>query len=77
MADMIQIEERLAIVEAGLVRVQEQLGLNPSAGNWVARIAGSLADVPEDEYQQFLGYCRAVRDDISNSEWFPELRSEG
>ncbi len=37
MAELIQIEERLAIVEAGRGGVQIQLGLTPPVGNWVER----------------------------------------
>jgi hypothetical protein len=33
----------------------------PTAENWVEEISGSLADIPEDDYQEFLEHCRAVR----------------
>src|SRR5262245_3069062 len=29
--------------------------------NWVDQVSGSLADMPEEEYQRFLECCRAVR----------------
>lgn len=60
-ADLAQIEERLSSVEAGLAKIQQQLGLAPAGSNWVERVAGSLADIPDDDYQQFLECCRAVR----------------
>ena len=65
-----QIEQRLALVEASLSQLQEKLGLAPSAPNWVEAVSGSLADIPEEDYQQFLECCRAVRnaDSISAAE---------
>jgi hypothetical protein len=68
MADMMQIEQRLATLEVGLAQIRKQLGLTNSTGNWVDRVAGSLADLPEDEYQRFLECCRAVRDGATNNE---------
>jgi hypothetical protein len=59
--DMIQIEQRLSSLEAGLSQVQQKLGLAPSGGNWVEDVSGSLADIPEEDYQRFLDCCRAVR----------------
>jgi hypothetical protein len=60
-ADIAQIEQRLLSVEAGLSEVQRKLGLPVSGANWVEQVAGSLADIPEEDYQQFLDHCRAVR----------------
>jgi len=60
-ADLVQIEQRLSSVEAGLAEVQKRLGLSPSSANWVDAVSGSLADMPEVDYQQFLDCCRAVR----------------
>jgi hypothetical protein len=59
--DIVQIEKRLSIVEAALAQVQQKLRLAPSPANWVDQVSGSLADVPEEDYQQFLDCCRAVR----------------
>lgn len=55
------IEQRLSLVEAGLSQVQQRLGIVSSPANWVEQVAGSLADIPEVEYQQFLECCRAIR----------------
>ncbi len=60
-ADTAQIEQRLAKVEATLIQVQQQLGLAPSRANWVEQVSGSLSDIAEEDYQQFLDCCRAVR----------------
>ena len=46
--------------------VQEKLGLVPSGTNWVEQVSGSLADIPEDDYQQFLECCRAVRGGVTD-----------
>ena len=59
--DITQIEHRLASVETALTQVQERLGLAPTGINWVEQVSGSLEDIPEDDYQQFLECCRAVR----------------
>ncbi len=59
--DITQIEHRLSSVEMALTQVQEKLGLVPAGANWVEQISGSLTDIPEDDYQQFLECCRAVR----------------
>jgi hypothetical protein len=66
--DIAQIDKRLSSVEDALTRVQQKLGLAPSSRNWVEHVSGSLADIPEDDYQQFLQCCRAVRDDGSAEE---------
>lgn len=60
-ADTAHIEQRLTSLEAALTQVQRKLGLAPSATNWVDEVSGSLADIPEADYQQFLDCCRAVR----------------
>lgn len=57
----LQIEQRLLSVEAALSQVQKRLGLTPLTANWVEEISGSLADIPEEDYQRFLDCCRAVR----------------
>lgn len=68
--DIVQIEQRLTLVEAALTQVQQKLGLSPQPSNWVESVAGSLVDIPEEDYQLFLDYCRAVRngDSISDAE---------
>jgi hypothetical protein len=60
-ADLAQIEQRLTSVEAALAQLQQKLALAPSSTNWVEQISGSLADIPDEDYQHFLDYCRAVR----------------
>lgn len=72
-AELAQMERRLAWVEAALAQVQQQLGQAPSGANWVERVSGSLADIPEEDYQRFLDCCRAVRsgDPISEAEGPP------
>ena len=62
------IEQRLSSVEAGLIEVQQRLGIAPTAGNWVEGVSGSLADIPDEDYLEFLECCRAVR----NGEPIPE-----
>lgn len=66
-ADIAELEQRLTSVEAALGQVQQKLGLMPPAANWVEQVSGSLADIPEDDYQQFLDCCRAVRDGTANA----------
>jgi hypothetical protein len=56
-----EIEKRLSSAEAALTQVQQKLGIGPSQENWVEQVSGSLADIPEEDYQQFLECCRAVR----------------
>jgi hypothetical protein len=59
--DITEIDQRLSSVEAALTQVQQKIGLVPASGDWVEQISGSLADISEDDYQQFLDCCRAVR----------------
>ncbi len=60
--DMVQIEQRVATLEAALAQVQSRLGITAAPGaNWVEQVSGSLADVSEEDYQQFLECCRTVR----------------
>jgi hypothetical protein len=65
--EIAQIESRLATVESALTDVKQKLGLAPLTGNWVDQISGSLADIPEDDYQRFLEHCRAIRAESENS----------
>jgi prefoldin subunit 5 len=67
-ADMEQIEQRLSTLEASLSEVQRRVGLLPTAGNWVEQVSGSLADIPEEDYHEFLKQCRAVRNGDSASD---------
>jgi hypothetical protein len=60
-ADLPQLEQRLAAVEATLAQVQQKFGVSPSAANWVEAVSGSMVDIPEEDYQLFLDCCRAVR----------------
>jgi hypothetical protein len=58
--DNAEIEQRLSSAEAAISQVQQRLGITPST-NWVEQVSGSLADIPDDDYQKFLECCRAVR----------------
>jgi len=72
-SDIAQFDQRLTSLEAALAQVQRRLGLAPSSANWVEQVAGSLADITEEDYLQFLECCRAVRngDSISAAEEEP------
>jgi hypothetical protein len=59
--DLAEMEKRLTAVEMVLTQLQQRLGFVPRPGNWVEQISGSLADIPEEDYQKFLECCRAVR----------------
>ena len=65
--DIAQIEQRLTSVEAALIQVRQRLGIVPPASDWVEQISGSLADIPDEDYQTFLNCCRAVRSGEDNS----------
>jgi hypothetical protein len=66
--DIAQIDKRLSSVETALAEVQQKLGLTSSSANWVEQVAGSLAEIPEDDYQQFLQCCRTARNEDSAQE---------
>jgi hypothetical protein len=66
--DISQIEQRLSTVESGLNQVRQKLGLVPTGANWVEQIAGSLADLSDDEFQRFLDCCRAARAGVASEE---------
>lgn len=68
--DILQIEQRLSAVETALTQVRQKLGLAPSPASWVEQISGSLAHIPEDDYQKYLECCRTVRngDRVSEAE---------
>lgn len=68
MPDLVEIEHRLAVVEAGLNRVQSKLKMTPPGKNWVDEVSGSLADLPDEDYRRYLEHCRAARDSISAGE---------
>jgi hypothetical protein len=66
--DLVQLEQRLSAVETALSQVRQKLGLSSAPANWVEQVAGSLADIPEEDYQKFLDCCRAVRNGVSISD---------
>jgi hypothetical protein len=59
--DIAQLDQRLSSVEVALPQLQKKLGMPPGASNWVEQISGSLADIPDEDYQVFLECCQAVR----------------
>jgi len=59
--DVAQLEQRVATLEVALAQVQRKLAMSPSATSWVEQVSGSLADIPEEDYQHFLESCRAIR----------------
>jgi hypothetical protein len=63
--DIAQLDKRLTCVETALTEVRLKLGLVPASANWVEQVSGSLKDIPEDDYQEFLQCCRAVRNEDS------------
>ena len=72
-ADITQFEDRLSSVELALNQIQTKLGLAPAGTNWVEQVSGSLSDIPEEDYQEFLEHCRAVRSgDTSRSSTEPQ-----
>ena len=50
-----------APVETGLSQGSRKHVVAPPVENWVGQISGSLAEIPEDDYRQFLDCCRDVR----------------
>jgi hypothetical protein len=56
-----ELESRLTAVETALAQVQERLGILPPSSNWVDRIAGSLAELSDEDYRLFLDCCRRAR----------------
>ena len=66
--NLMPIEQRLSSLESAVTQVQQKLGIPPSSGNWVDVVSGSLADIPEEDYQRFLDCCRAVRNGVANSQ---------
>ncbi len=60
--DITEIEHRLSSLDAALNLIQNRLGLVSTGTNWVEQVAGSLRHIPEEDYQQFLECCRAVRE---------------
>jgi hypothetical protein len=59
--DLGEFEQRLASVEAAMSDVQKKLGLLPPKTKWAEEISGSLKDLSEEDYQQFLKECEVVR----------------
>ena len=55
-------------VGTGLSQGDRKHVVAPFVGNWVDQISGSLAEIPEDDYQQFLDCCRDVRSGASIEE---------
>ncbi|MDB5391351.1 MAG: hypothetical protein JWM11_6997 [Planctomycetaceae bacterium] len=64
--EIYQLEQRLSSIETALSEVQRKLGLVPPSANWVDDVSGSLADIPEAEYQEFLACCREVRNETQD-----------
>jgi hypothetical protein len=52
------LEERLAVVEAAIAELQEQIVI-PQPTNWLQQITGSFKDEPA--FEEVLAYGRAIR----------------
>jgi hypothetical protein len=57
------IEQRLSALEQAIAEIQNRLGIGPESPNRVDRISGSMKDIPEDIYQEFLAACREFRNE--------------
>jgi hypothetical protein len=59
--DLETLEKRLGALEAAVADIQRKLAMNATAPNWIEQISGSMKDIPEEDMQKFLEYCREVR----------------
>ena len=67
---MTTIEQRLATVEAEVAQLKHQLnGLETAkpqpTGNWVDQISGSMKDIPEDDWQDYLDCMHQAREELN------------
>lgn len=58
MAPNVSLEERLAVVEAVLAKLQKQLEIYQQS-NWLQQITGTFKDEPA--FEEVLAYGRAIR----------------
>ena len=60
MATELQMEQRLAAVEAAILELQLRLTVLPPAANWLERVSGSFKDKPA--FDEVLAHGRALRE---------------
>jgi len=58
MATNTTLEERMAAVEAAILKIQQQIA-HPQSSNWLEQITGSFKDEPA--FEDILAYGRAIR----------------
>jgi hypothetical protein len=64
------LEQRLATVEAEVAQLKHQLQLLQASkpqpnGNWVEQMSGSMKDIPEDVWQEYLECMRQAREELN------------
>jgi hypothetical protein len=60
MIDTATLEQRLVVLEAEVTALKQQAKSNPTAGNWLERLVGSVSD--DAGFEEVLAYGRAFRD---------------
>jgi hypothetical protein len=61
MSVQLGIEQRLAALEQAVAEIQQRLGEPAAVPDWLARICGSMKDVPEEDWNLFLEYCKEIK----------------
>ena len=61
MAQETTIEERLAALEKEVAQLKQQLEQIIRSVNWLDRVAGSMKDIPESEFAEFVRLGREIR----------------
>ena len=53
------IEQRLAMLEREVAALKRRIAA--SSPDWLEQVSGSMADIPQDEFDQFVRYSEEFR----------------
>jgi hypothetical protein len=75
-AERSDVEHRLAALEKEVAQLRTELSqLRTPEENWVEKISGSMKDVPEEVYLEFLECCAESRGQLDRQDGEPRTDS--
>jgi len=61
-----RLERRIAALEREVAKLKRQLGIEDR--NWLDNLFGTMSDIPEEDFQEFVRLCKEARDSQTDPE---------
>ena len=55
-----RLEQRITALEQEVAKLKRQLGIEDR--NWLDNLFGTMSDIPEEDFQEFVRLCKEARD---------------